>query len=68
MSRSPFHFCIEVVEDAGTYEAPNERVIVLRTVGQFGDEKTFSVYGAGNRGDFQPGDRYELVKREKSGK
>lgn len=62
---SPLHFIMEVVEDAGTYEAPNERVVVLKSVGQFGSEVKVSVYGAGNRGDFQPGDQYELFKREK---
>lgn len=63
---SPLHFVMEVVRDAGTYEAPNERVVVLRSVGQFGEEVRVSVYGAGNRGDFQPGDQYELFKREQA--
>lgn len=66
--QSPFHFCIEVVRDDGAFEAQNERVVVLRTLGQFGEERTFSVYGVGRPGAFQPGDQYELVKREKSGR
>ncbi len=62
---SPLHFVMEVVRDAGTFEAPNERVVVLRSVGQFGEEVQVTVYGVGNRGDFQEGDQYELFKREK---
>ena len=62
---SPLHFVMEVVRDDGTYEAPNERVVILRSVGQLSTEVRVTVYGAGNRGDFQPGDQYELFKREK---
>lgn len=62
---SPLHVVMEVVRDDGTYEAPNERVVILRSVGQLGTEVRVSVYGVGNRGDFQPGDQYELFKREK---
>ena len=66
MKRSPFHAFIEVVKDDGAFEARNERVVVLRTVGNFGEEKTFTVYGSGWPGDFKPGDRYDLIKRETS--
>lgn len=65
MSKKPFGLVIEVVSDQGTYEAENERVILLRTVGQMGKEATFTAYANGWRDDFKPGDRYELVKREK---
>ena len=54
---TPFNFCMEVVKDDGTFEAQNERVVVLRSVGQFGPEVRVSVYGYGRPGTFQPGDK-----------
>lgn len=61
---TPFNFCMEVVKDDGAFEARNERVVILRSVGQFGQEVTVAVYGYGWPGTFKPGDRYDLVKRE----
>lgn len=64
MGKKPFGLVIEVVSDQGAYEAQNERVILLRTVGQMGKEATFTAYANGWPKEFQPGDRYDLVKRE----
>lgn len=65
MPNSPFHMVVEVVRDDGAFEAINERVVVLKTVGQLGKEVMFYAYGTGWPGRFKEGDQYVLVKREK---
>jgi hypothetical protein len=62
---SELHICFEVVRDDGAYEAPNERVVVLRPLGSMNgvDDTLIYAYGAGERGRFKPGDRFDLVRR-----
>ena len=56
---------VEVVRDDGAFDARNERVVVLKTVGQLGQEAVFYAYGVGWPPDaFKPGDKYDLIRRE----
>jgi hypothetical protein len=64
MRRGPFHMHLEVARDDGAFEAINERVVILRTVGQLGATVNFAAYGVGYPGAYKPGDIYDLVRRE----